>query len=581
MAQFSDSFLQELADRNDIVDVVGAYVRLNKKSGANLFGLCPFHSEKTPSFSVNAEKQIFHCFGCGKGGGVIGFIMEIENLSFPDAVEFLARRAGMEVPQDPDEQAGRLKRDRLLALNKAAARYYHNALKAAYGQPGRDYVNRRRISPAFVVRFGLGFAPDDFYALTDAMHQQGYQDFELIEAGLANANRSGKGVHDVFRNRLMFPVIDVRGNVIGFSGRTLGDDDRKYLNTRDTPVFNKSRNLFALNLAKKSKSGYILLVEGNIDVVSLHQAGFDSAVASLGTSLTPEQARLITRYTKQVVIAYDNDPAGQKASQRAIGILDQLDLKVKVLQMEGAKDPDEFIQARGDEAFRQLIEGSADGMAFQLGAAARNYNLSLDAEKAAYLRDAAAILAKEPSPVTREVYASRLAEQTGVTKSVVVEEIDRARRRIAYGKQKQAAREAVRDLRASVQPPERSLRYENEASAVAEEGVVRLLYLDPSLFDAPERRIGPEEFSSPLLARFYTVLREKADANANVSLAALSGEFTPDELSLFTAIIQKPEVLANGRAALTDYIKKIRTEGLRRGAQNDLTALIEQKRNNL
>ena len=581
MAQFSDSFLQELADRNDIVDVVGSYVRLNKKSGANLFGLCPFHSEKTPSFSVNAEKQIFHCFGCGKGGGVIGFIMEIENLSFPDAVEFLARRAGMEVPQDPDEQAGRLKRDRLLALNKAAARYYHNALKAAYGQPGRDYVNRRRISPAFVVRFGLGFAPDDFYALTDAMHQQGYQDFELIEAGLANANRSGKGVHDVFRNRLMFPVIDVRGNVIGFSGRTLGDDDRKYLNTRDTPVFNKSRNLFALNLAKKSKSGYILLVEGNIDVVSLHQAGFDSAVASLGTSLTPEQARLITRYTKQVVIAYDNDPAGQKASQRAIGILDQLDLKVKVLQMEGAKDPDEFIQARGDEAFRQLIEGSADGMAFQLGAAARNYNLSLDAEKAAYLRDAAAILAKEPSPVTREVYASRLAEQTGVTKSVVVEEIDRARRRIAYGKQKQAAREAVRDLRASVQPPERSLRYENEASAVAEEGVVRLLYLDPSLFDAPERRIGPEEFSSPLLARFYTVLREKADANANVSLAALSGEFTPDELSLFTAIIQKPEVLANGRAALTDYIKKIRTEGLRRGAQNDLTALIEQKRNNL
>ena len=581
MAQFSDSFLQELADRNDIVDVVGSYVRLNKKSGANLFGLCPFHSEKTPSFSVNAEKQIFHCFGCGKGGGVIGFIMEIENLSFPDAVEFLARRAGMEVPQDPDEQAGRLKRDRLLALNKAAARYYHNALKAAYGQPGRDYVNRRRISPAFVVRFGLGFAPDDFYALTDAMHQQGYQDFELIEAGLANANRSGKGVHDVFRNRLMFPVIDVRGNVIGFSGRTLGDDDRKYLNTRDTPVFNKSRNLFALNLAKKSKSGYILLVEGNIDVVSLHQAGFDSAVASLGTSLTPEQARLITRYTKQVVIAYDNDPAGQKASQRAIGILDQLDLKVKVLQMEGAKDPDEFIQARGDEAFRQLIEGSADGMAYQLGAAARNYNLSLDAEKAAYLRDAAAILAKEPSPVTREVYASRLAEQTGVTKSVVVEEIDRARRRIAYGKQKQAAREAVRDLRASVQPPERSLRYENEASAVAEEGVVRLLYLDPSLFDAPERRIGPEEFSSPLLARFYTVLREKADANANVSLAALSGEFTPDELSLFTAIIQKPEVLANGRAALTDYIKKIRTEGLRRGAQNDLTALIEQKRNNL
>lgn len=579
MAQFSDTFLDELASRNDIVDVVSSYVRLGKKSGANLFGLCPFHSEKTPSFSVNPDKQIYHCFGCGKGGGVISFIMEIENLSFPDAVEFLARRAGMDVPQEDGDREGRMKRDRLLALNKAAARFFHQALKAPAGQPGRDYVQRRRITPAFVVRFGLGYAADNFHSLTDAMHEQGYEDYELVEAGLANANRSGKGVHDVFRDRLMFPVIDVRGNVIGFSGRTLGDDDRKYLNTRATPVFDKSRNLFALNLAKKSKSGYILLVEGNIDVVSLHQAGFDSAVASLGTSLTPEQARLISRYTGQVVIAYDNDGAGRTASQRAIGILEKLDLKVKVLQMEGAKDPDEFLQTRGDEAFRRLIEGSAGHVDFLLSTAAQGHDLGVDTEKVAYLQEAAAIVAELPSPVEREVYALRLAEQTGVAKSVVSEEIQRARKRKSYGDKRRQERDAVRDLRASVQPRDRSLRYENERSAVAEEGVVRLMYLDPSLFDGPERQIEPEEFSSPLLGRCYALLRERAAAHTTLSPASLSAVFTPEEVSHLTGILQKPEVLANGRKALADYIYVIRSERRSRMAQDDLLAFAAQKRN--
>ena len=255
---FPESFLQELADRNDIADVVCSYVRLNKRSGSNLFGLCPFHSEKTPSFSVNPDKQIYHCFGCGKGGSVINFIMEIENLSFADAVEFLARRCGMEVPNDKEDE-GRKKRERLLSLNKEAARFFHQQFISPAGAPAREYAARRGLSSAVIKNFGLGYAPESWYELTNAMKAKGYTDFELVSAGLANSNKSGKGVHDIFRSRLMFPIIDVRGNVLGFSGRILGDGEPKYLNTRETPVFNKSRNLFSLNLAKKSKNGYILL----------------------------------------------------------------------------------------------------------------------------------------------------------------------------------------------------------------------------------------------------------------------------------------------------------------------------------
>ena len=304
---FPERFLDELTERNDIVDVVSQYVRLTKKSGANLFGLCPFHSEKTPSFSVAPDKQIYHCFGCGKGGGVINFIMEIENLSFPDAVAFLARRANMPLPEEAQSE-DTSRRARLLELNRDAARFFHDMLKSPQGAPAQDYVRRRAISPAMVTRFGLGFAPDSWESLANAMRRKGYSDQEMFEAGLVKHGKSG-GVYDAFRNRLMFPVIDVRGSVIGFSGRILGDGEPKYLNSPETPVFSKSHNLFGLNLAKKSKNGYIILVEGNIDVVSLHQAGFDGAVASLGTSLTPEQARLISRYTNEVVLCYDSDEA--------------------------------------------------------------------------------------------------------------------------------------------------------------------------------------------------------------------------------------------------------------------------------
>ena len=573
---FPESFLQELADRNPVEDVVGSYVNLTKRSGANLFGLCPFHSEKTPSFSVSPDKQIYHCFGCGKGGSVINYIMEIENLSFPEAVEFLARRSGMEVPEDGDREK-RNRRDRLLALNREAARWFYAQLQTAGGKPAQDYILKRQISPGMVKSFGLGYAPDSFYALTDAMHEKGYQDFELIDAGLANANKNGKGVHDIFRGRLMFPVIDVRGNVIGFSGRILGDGEPKYLNTRETPVFNKSRNLFALNLAKKTKNGYILLTEGNIDVVSLHQAGFDSAVASLGTSLTPEQARLISRYANEVVIAYDNDGAGQKAAKRAIGILEPLDLKVRVLQMTGAKDPDEFIKNNGADAFANLLSGSENHIEYRFNQIKSNYDLTTREGKIAYLAEATNEIAKMPNAVTRELYAARIADELDVKKEGILSDVGLARRKKLSAAQKKEDANAVRDLRSSVQPRDRALKYENPRSAVAEEGVIRLLYLDPALLDGSD--LKAEEFSSPMLGRLYAVLRERAAQHAEFSLASLSASFTQEEMNHITSLLNSGIILSSREQALQDYIEVIRTSRPDADGKPDLLAIAAQKRN--
>ena len=571
---FPESFITELAERNDIADVVSGYVRLSRKSGSNLFGLCPFHSEKTPSFSVSPDKQIYHCFGCGKGGGVINFIMEIENLSFPEAVEFLAKRAGMELPEQADDQESR-QRARMLALNRDAARYFHAQLSQPGGQAARDYIQRRQISPRMVTVFGLGSAPDGWSGLLDAMHAKGYTDFELFSAGLVRRGKNG-GYYDTFRNRLMFPVIDVRGNVIGFSGRILGDGEPKYMNSPETRVFNKSRNLFALNLAKKSKSGYIILSEGNIDVVSLHQAGFDSAVASLGTSLTPEQARMISRYTNEVIIAYDNDGAGIKAAQRAIGILEKLDLKVKVLRLNGAKDPDEFIKLKGADAFRNLITGAENQVDYRLRAVTDKYDLSVDEQKVDFLREASELVARLPGSVERQVYAMRVASMAGVGAEVVTTEVERRRKKLLRDGRREDEREQRRPERQS-QPNEKAFRYENPASAVAEEGVIRLLYLEPELIDAPLPESG--SFSSPVLAHIYNVLLAQLRAGQKVSTTSLSAVLTPEEISLLVQIIQKPEILAKARQSMSDYTERIKQESSRRGGKPDFAAIARQKQN--
>ena len=572
--RFPDNFIKDLTERNDIVEVVSEYVQLGRRSGTNMFGLCPFHNEKTPSFSVNPDRQIYHCFGCGKGGGVINFIMEVENLSFPEAVEKLARRAGMAMPeQEYDPQSK--KRARLIALNRDAAAFFYSQLSTPAGKAACEYMIKRQISPVTAKNFGLGCAPDSWNSLIDAMRAKGYSVGELMEAGLAKPGRNN-GFYDTFRNRLMFPVIDVTGKVIGFSGRILGDGEPKYLNSPETLIFRKSSNLFAMNLAKKSKSGYIILSEGNIDVVSLHQAGFDSAVASLGTSLTKEQAKLISNYTSQVIIAYDNDTAGVKAAQRAIEIFEKLNVKVKILRMSGAKDPDEFIKQKGAGAFRNLLEASEDQVDYRLRAVREKYDLTLDEQRVAYLKEATYLLAGLPGAAERQVYSKRVAELAGVNGDVIAAEVERVRKGMISKAARDERRAAVRPEQ-MIQPTDRGLRYENPASAVAEEGVIRLLYLEPELAEYPLP--AEEDFSSEALRHLFAVITAMLKDHRPVTPATLVSELSREEMNLFISIIQKPEKLSDSRQTMADYTKRIETEKERKGGKPDFEAILRSKQN--
>ena len=349
---FPAAFIDELVQRNPIEDVVGQYVALQRR-GANLFGLCPFHGEKTASFSVAPDKGMYYCFGCHKGGGVINFQMEVEGMSYPDAVRALAQRVGMEVPDDEQYQSRYKAQERLWALHKEAARFFHSKLYAPEGRNALNYALGRGMPKATLTTFGIGYAPDTWSALVDHLRTKGYTDQELRESGLVTVSKKNGNLFDRFRDRLMFPIIDVRGNVIGFGGRVLDDSTPKYLNSNETLIFSKRKNLFGMNYAKKTKQPYMILVEGNIDVVSLHQYGFDNAVASLGVALTEEQVTLLSRYTEEVVLIYDGDEAGQRATHRAIPMLEKAGIKVKVLKVTDAKDPDEFLQKFGAAKFRR------------------------------------------------------------------------------------------------------------------------------------------------------------------------------------------------------------------------------------
>ncbi|MDR2356868.1 MAG: DNA primase [Oscillospiraceae bacterium] len=563
-----ESFLDELVQKTDLVELVGGYVKLSKRSGSNLFGLCPFHSEKTPSFSVSADKQMYYCFGCGKGGGAVNFIMEIENLTFPDAVEFLARRAGLTVSDTKD--TARTSRRRLLDLNRDAARFYHGVLSSPEGAAAVRYIGERRISKRMVTRFGLGAAPNSWNSLGDAMTSMGYAAKELLDAGLVKENKKSGGFYDTFRNRLVFPVIDVRGAVIGFSGRMLGAGEPKYLNSPDTQVFSKSRHLFALNLAKKSKAGMLILTEGNIDVVALHQAGFDCAVASLGTSLTDTQVRLMARYADKLVIAFDSDGAGEKAAARAIRLTEKTGMGVRLLRLQGAKDPDEYINKFGADAFRLLIERSENHIVYKMGDIKRKYDMNTEDGRVGYLSEATQMLAGIRSRPEREIYGARLAEETGVSVAAVENELANLTKRDEWRRKRSMERKITRPAEAA-QPSARSIRYANEYSAIAEEGVVRCILLDPPLIDeARGENFSESEFSSPFLAKAFGILRARSESGKEISPAALFAALKPAEAERISAILQKPESIPDGQQALRDYIKKIRTESFRAKAKAEM-----------
>ncbi|MBQ3259296.1 MAG: DNA primase, partial [Clostridia bacterium] len=353
-----DSFIQELIAKNDIESVVSSYVSL-KRRGRNLVGLCPFHGEKTPSFNLYPETASFYCFGCGAGGDVITFIKRIENLSYIDAVKFLADRVGMTMPEHTFDDTAAKQRVRILEANREAARIYHKCLYSEQGKMALDYYHSRGYTDATIRHFGLGYAPDSFWFLRDELRKKGFHDEELRVAWLCGRSQKGS-IYDLFRNRVMIPIIDVRGNVIAFGGRVLDDSKPKYLNSGDTLVFKKTNNLFALNFAKQGKTDNLILCEGYMDVIALHQAGFTNAVAALGTSFTMEHARLLARYTDEVVLVFDADAAGQKGAQRAIGMLREIGMRVRLITVPDGKDPDEFIKRNGAERFKLLLDRAAN-----------------------------------------------------------------------------------------------------------------------------------------------------------------------------------------------------------------------------
>ncbi len=564
---FPASFIDELVARNPIEDVVGQHVVL-KRSGSNMFGLCPFHGEKTASFSVAPDKGIYYCFGCHKGGSVINFQMEIEGLSYPDAVRALAKRVGMDVPEDEQYQSRYKQQERLWALMKEAGRFFNERLYAPEGAECRAYITKRGLSKSIVTQFGIGYAPDSWNALVDAMRKKGYTDQELRDADLVG-EKNGR-VYDRFRNRLMFPIIDVRGNVVGFGGRVLGQGEPKYLNSNETLIFNKRKNLFGLNFAKKTKEKAIILVEGNIDVVTLHQFGFDNAVASLGTSLTEDQVTLLTRYTEEVILTYDGDEAGQRAAKRAIPMLEKAGIKVKVLQVKDAKDPDEYLQKFGADKFRLLLEGCSNRIEYQLNAILKKYDLREDEQRIEFLHEAAELVSALSSPVQREIYGARVAEVAKISPEAMKSEIDRAFKRRMGREKKQQEKIDLAPVR-KLQPHARSIRYDNMKSAMAEESILAQILRESAMLNKCQG-LTQDMFSVGLLGNVYGQLLRRHQQGLDVSVAALE-DLSPEEMSHITGILQRYESPVS-EEAFADCVRTVRAEhqASNVGSEDDLLA---------
>lgn len=570
---FPPSFLDELIARNPIEDVVGQYVNL-KRSGSNLFGLCPFHGEKTASFSVAPDKGIYYCFGCHKGGGVINFMMEVEGLSYPDAVRSLAQRSGLEVPEDEQYQSRYRQQERLWALSKEAARFFVAQLYSPAGAEGLAYAQKRGMPKATLTKFGIGFAPNSWTALVDAMRAKGYTEEELKESGLVSVSAKNGRIYDRFRNRLMFPIIDVRGNVIGFGGRVMDNSTPKYLNSPETIIFNKRKNLFGLNVAKKTKLDYLILVEGYMDAIALHQYGFDCAVASLGTSLTQEHAALLSRYTENVVLIYDGDEAGQRAAQRAIPMLEKAGLHIKVLKMRDAKDPDEFLKKFGADRFKLLLEESSNRVEYQLNAIVRKYDLQDDEQKVRFIGEAAEFLSTLGNAVQREVYGHRVADAAKISYDAMKIEVNKAyKRRLAREKKRQEKIDLAPAQ--ALQPKTKTIRYDNLKSAMAEESILAMVLKEPALFEEA-KDLSPAEFSSQLLARVYSQLLERYGQGLDVSLAVLE-ELSAEEMSHITGIVQRIQGPVSEQA-FRDCVRTIKAEHQAAAISSEADLLALQER---
>jgi len=570
-----ESFMQDLKLKSDIVDVVASYVNLKHK-GRNLVGLCPFHGEKTPSFYLYPENGSFFCFGCGSGGDVITFIRKIENLDYIEAVKFLAQRAGMHMPENSyDEGMGRL-RGKIYEANREAARYFHKQLYSLNGKNALTYFHNRGLTDRTIKHFGLGYSLDSRFSLTNHLREKGFTDNEIIQANLGFKSKNGATI-DRFFNRVMFPIIDLRGNVIAFGGRIMSDEKPKYLNTSDTLVFKKSTNLFALNMAKNSGKRQLILAEGYMDVIALHQAGFTNAVATLGTALTPQQATLMKRYADEVVISYDSDEAGKKAASRGISLLRNAGVLIKVLTIPDAKDPDEFIKSHKDSGparFKQLIEASGNDIDYRLQCIKLQHDLTQSEGKVAYLSEAAKLLATLYNSIEQEIYAGKLSDEIGVQKETIMAQVHRLAKRSKAERETKDFRAMQTELSArndKINPQKAN----NLRCARAEEALIAYLMNNPDMALMAVNQLPCEKMITDFNKRVYKAVTDRELSGHSAQLIDISEGFSPDEISKIAGIISKYSTDLSTADVAQEYINVILAENDKISVEQAVTATNE------
>ena len=529
----SHVYLQELIARTNIEELIGTYTPL-KRAGRTYKGLCPFHSEKTPSFVVYPDSQSFYCFGCGVGGDAITFVKKINNLDYVESVKMLASRAGMKLPEEDDAQ-GTL-RSRVLALNRDVARFYFACMNGEVGIAARKYWRGRGLSDATIRRFGLGYAPDSFGESLSYLKKKGYTQEEMLASGIVKKSEKGN-LYDVFRNRVMIPIFDVRGNVIAFGGRNLGDEKPKYINSPETLIYKKSHTIFGLNIAKKSTSRRYILCEGYLDVISLHQAGFDTAVAACGTALTPEQVRIISDYADEVVLCYDSDEAGQKATARAMELFSNSTVKVTVLTLPAAKDPDEFIKRRGADAFRHLLDGAGNALEYKMAKVKEQYDITVPDGLLNYLKDCIEILAQQATPTEQDVYAGRLAQETGVEKQRILQQLETVAKNYSKRRQRQIQQDLLKEGINSIRLPLGVSGNQALGAANAEQQLIGALLKQPELLEQVKGNLQPEELILPEMRQTYSLILQRNKEQLSFELATLSGELSDEVMAQLSRVL--------------------------------------------
>lgn len=558
MPRYLQSSIDEVLGRSDIVDIASSYVTL-KRNGSDYVGLCPFHREKTPSFHISSDKQLFYCFGCGSGGNIIDFVGKIENLDFVDTIKFLAERAGITLEEEvysPEVKARHDKRETILKMNKMAAKKFVKNFAEDDAKSAREYAFGRGLKRETISSFGIGFARDSWSDLVDYLKENGFRNDDIVEAGLAVKNEKGH-VYDKFRNRLMFPIIDVRGNVIAFSGRALDDSPAKYMNSPETPVFHKGSNIFALNLAKQySANDGLILVEGNMDAVSLHAFGFPNAVAGLGTALTDQQAQLLKRYSPLVYICYDNDEAGEKAAQKAIDALSAAGIKLKVLSYSGAKDPDEYLKKKGADSFRKVISAALSPTEYKILNIRKKYNLVETNDKVEFINAAAEILAANQNAVEREIYIKRISAETDISIDSIMAQVNR----IIYDKNRKSYKKAEREIQ-STRTETKAYRGAPPPTATykAERLLLNIMFFNLSAYKLITSGLTPEELSDESNAKLFSEIvnfKEQNDAiDAGLFLSSI-----PDDIKSLAAEVLYKEYVGDSAVAAKDLIDKIKKQ---------------------